>query len=231
MRREMPQSGFTLIEIAIVLVVIGLLLGGVLKGQELINSAKAKNMANDFRSIPVLVYGYQDKYRALPGDDPAARSHLGETANQIAAASAAGTAGNGRIDGPWDSAAANDETFVLWQHLRLAGLATGPTNTGDPGYLPRNADGGTIGIESAAQGGSLQPYIRGISGTYLMCSTSILGRLAKQIDRMVDDGNGASGQIRVVAASYARNAGSGLDNVSDPGSIDDASQYTVCMGF
>ena len=47
------QSGFTLIEIAIVLVIIGLLLGGVLKGQELINSAKVKNLATDFRNIPV----------------------------------------------------------------------------------------------------------------------------------------------------------------------------------
>ena len=52
------QSGFTLIEIAIVLVIIGLLLGGVLKGQELINSAKVKNLATDFRNIPVFIYGY-----------------------------------------------------------------------------------------------------------------------------------------------------------------------------
>ena len=55
------QSGFTLVEIAIVLVIIGLLLGGVLKGQELINSAKVKNLANDFRTIPTFVYAYQDK--------------------------------------------------------------------------------------------------------------------------------------------------------------------------
>ena len=57
------QSGFTLIEIAIVLVIIGLLLGGVLKGQELINSAKVKNLATDFKNIPVFIYGYQDKYK------------------------------------------------------------------------------------------------------------------------------------------------------------------------
>ena len=66
------QKGFTLVEIAIVLVIIGLLLGGVLKGQELINSAKVKNLANDFRSIPTFVFAYQDKFRALPGDDRAA---------------------------------------------------------------------------------------------------------------------------------------------------------------
>ena len=74
------QSGFTLIEIAIVLVIIGLLLGGVLKGQELINSAKVKNLATDFKNIPVFIYGYQDKFKALPGDDAnccGANGHLG----------------------------------------------------------------------------------------------------------------------------------------------------------
>ncbi len=74
------QSGFTLIEIAIVLVIIGLLLGGVLKGQELINSAKVKNLANDFRNIPVFIYGYQDKYKAIPGDDANVVTHLGAAA-------------------------------------------------------------------------------------------------------------------------------------------------------
>ena len=49
------QSGFTLIELAIVLVIIGLLLGGVLKGQELINSAKVKNMASDFKNVQVYI--------------------------------------------------------------------------------------------------------------------------------------------------------------------------------
>ncbi len=58
------QKGFTLVEIAIVLVIIGLLMGGVLKGQELINSAKVKNFANDFRSISSFVYAYQDRFKS-----------------------------------------------------------------------------------------------------------------------------------------------------------------------
>ena len=62
------QSGFTLVEIAIVLVIIGLLLGGILKGQELINSAKAKSFAQDFRTIQTALYGYQDRFKAIPGD-------------------------------------------------------------------------------------------------------------------------------------------------------------------
>ena len=69
------QSGFTLVEIAIVLVIIGLLLGGILKGQELINSAKVKNLANDFRVIPTYIYAYQDKFKSLPGDDTNVTTH------------------------------------------------------------------------------------------------------------------------------------------------------------
>src|SRR6187455_2765857 len=63
------QRGFTLVEIAIVLVIIGLLLGGILKGQEMITQAKIKNSIADFSGISAAYYGYQDRYRAIPGDD------------------------------------------------------------------------------------------------------------------------------------------------------------------
>src|SRR3954471_18671131 len=63
------QAGFTLVEIAIVLVIIGLLLGGILKGQEMITQAKIKNIINDFNGLSAAMYSYQDRYRALPGDE------------------------------------------------------------------------------------------------------------------------------------------------------------------
>ena len=63
------QAGFTLVEIAIVLVIIGLLLGGILKGQEMIIQAKVKNSITDFSGVSAAYYGYQDRYRAIPGDD------------------------------------------------------------------------------------------------------------------------------------------------------------------
>src|ERR1700688_3560780 len=96
MHRSKHQSGFTLVEIAIVLVIIGLLLGGILKGQELINSAKVKNIANDFRVIPTYIYAYQDKFRALPGDDKNVVAHVGGPT--VLPAPTPGD-GNGVIDG------------------------------------------------------------------------------------------------------------------------------------
>ena len=65
------QAGFTLVEIAIVLVIIGLLLGGVLKGQELIKSAKVKAYKSNADAITVALNGYLERFRALPGDDHA----------------------------------------------------------------------------------------------------------------------------------------------------------------
>ena len=73
------NHGFTLIEIAIVMVIIGLLLGGVLKGQELIVQARIKNIINDFNGIASAVYSYQERYRAYPGDDAKATRWAGVT--------------------------------------------------------------------------------------------------------------------------------------------------------
>ena len=62
------QNGFTLIEIAIVLVIIGLLLGGVLKGQELIQSARVRNLISQQDGIKAAYFGFLDRFRAVPGD-------------------------------------------------------------------------------------------------------------------------------------------------------------------
>ena len=212
------QSGFTLIEIAIVLVIIGLLLGGVLKGQELINSAKVKNLASDFKNVPVFIYGYQDKYKALPGDDSAADTHL------TAASSVSITPGdgNGVIAGTWNATATstNKESFYFWQHVRLAGFGPGATDTGSPDYIPKNAVGGKIGITNSLA----DTPITNMKGTYVVCSTSIPGKFAKQLDVTLDDGQTDSGSVMVTPASGAGAA----KKVSE---ITDDETYLVCMGF
>ena len=97
------QSGFTLVEIAIVLVIIGLLLGGVLKGQELINSAKVKNFASDIRNISTLIYAYQDQLPGTAGRRPQCCRPCGRngTANGTlcSAPNASPCPGNARING------------------------------------------------------------------------------------------------------------------------------------
>jgi prepilin-type N-terminal cleavage/methylation domain-containing protein len=186
------QSGFTLIEIAIVLVIIGLLLGGVMKGQELINSAKVKNLATDFRNVPVYVYGYQDKYHAIPGDDGNAQGHLGASAAQAASA----VAGNGVIQGAWNAGAGMTESNIFWQHVRMAGLAPGPTT--DPALSdlsPTNAMGGHIGITNSS---ATDVPIPGMTGSFIVCSDNVPGKFALQLDIALDDGVSTTGALRVL---------------------------------
>ncbi|MBX9847658.1 MAG: prepilin-type N-terminal cleavage/methylation domain-containing protein [Rhodocyclaceae bacterium] len=221
------QRGFTLIEIAIVLVIIGLLLGGVLKGQELINSAKVKNFAQDFRNIPLYIYGYQDKYKAIPGDDASATVR---NANATTASTPTGGIGNGVINGNWNSVTATDESYLFWQHVRLAGLATGPTSTADATYIPRNAEGGTIGIESGSNAyigpTTAAPVVQGLSGSYVICSTGILGKFAKQLDTTMDDGNTQTGSMRTVAGNHTRG-----NPALTTATVNDDTSYTVCLGM
>ena len=219
------QSGFTLIEIAIVLVIIGLLLGGVLKGQELINSAKVKNLANDFKNIPVYIYGYQDKFKALPGDDPAVATHVGG----VLATTPAGKQGNGIIDGAWDSTTQTDESWLFWQHIRLAGFGPGSTDTtnasGD--YIPKNAFGGILGVTNSTTNSPITAAPSsgpGIKGTYVVCSTAIPGKFAKQLDTTLDDGNTATGSVMVLDPAVATTS-------IVTTSVNDDTPYTVCMGY
>lgn len=221
------QKGFTLVEIAIVLVIIGLLLGGVLKGQELINSAKVKNFINDFKTVPLFIYGYQDKYRALPGDDRDVATHLGSAATNASVTLltvTSTTQGNGRIEGNYNSTTATDESVAFWQQVRLANLAAGNANFTDPAAaMPTNADGGRLGIQSTSP-------ITGMTGSYFVCSEGIQGKFAKQIDITLDDGNTATGSVRVASGTYAGTALTAVPTTGT-GGIDDNKTYIVCTAF
>ena len=161
------QSGFTLVEIAIVLVIIGLLLGGILKGQELINSAKVKNLANDFRVIPTYIYAYQDKYKALPGDDMLATTHV------------PGALNNGNGDGQIT------EYLGAPQHLALAGLITGTYN-GSTDFMT-SAQGGAVYIYNDSVGGRSGNGVR---------FDNLPDTFAQELDSKMDDGVATTGAVR-----------------------------------
>lgn len=167
------QSGFTLVEIAIVLVIIGLLLGGVLKGQAMIENAKIRNVTNDLNAIQAAFYAYQDRYKVLPGDDKLVTRFI-----------ASGPAGNGDsvIGGAYNSTTATDESVVFWQHLRYAGFVKGAgTDTANP----ISALEGKIGVEAAPQS---------LTG-HAVC-TSVPSKYAQGIDASLDDGVATTGDVR-----------------------------------
>ena len=144
------QAGITLVEIAIVLVIIGLLLGGVLKGQEIITNAKIKNLENDFNGITAAIYSYQDRYRALPGDDKRAHTRFPGLTQDKGDGNGNGKingAFNSGVDGDIDSGQNSGESRLFWLHLRSASLIKGEANP-DEIFLPINAFSGIIGVSS-----------------------------------------------------------------------------------
>lgn len=176
------NAGFSLVEIAIVLVIFGLLLGSVLKGQDLIDSAKAKSVAADARNTLTMLNAYQDRFRAIPGDDRSAGARFGTAAPL-------GGNGNGVIEGGWNDVS-GAESSLAWQHLRLANLAPGSGDAPSAGeWEPRNAAGGRIGLQS-------QPPFPGMRGRLFICQGNISGRVAQQVDTSLDDGRPNSGSVR-----------------------------------
>ena len=123
------QQGFTLVEIAIVLVIVGLLLGAVLKGQELIFNTKVKSTYNMSRETAAALYAYQDRYRVSPGDDNQATSRF-PTANPAV------TNGNGDGLIAYGSAcqaagvANAGENCNALHHMRVSGFISGSGNEG-----------------------------------------------------------------------------------------------------
>jgi len=214
------RGGFTILEVVIVLLIMGTVLAGFLRAQEMVTSARVKHLANDFHTIPTYLQQYQDRFHVLPGDDPAAGMHL---AGAMKASTPAAGQGNGSIDAAWNSTAATDESRLVWQHLRLAGLLDGPVDPADAQYTPRNLLGGSIGLSSISPA-LLQ--IAGMAGSFQLCSAAIPGRMARELDMLLDDGNTATGSVRVVAD------GSGLlaMPVATP-LVNDTRPYTVCMTF
>ena len=179
------QTGFTLIEIAIVLVIIGLLLGGVLKGQELITSARVRNLISQQDGVKAAYFGFLDRFRAVPGD-------YAQAITNIAGATVNGS-GNGQITANTVAGATNDEFIAVWEHLSRAGFINGSyTYAASPetsASVPTN------------------PYVRFIRVIYdniygdntgasrhnIKTGNQIPSDIMAEIDRKVDDGNPVGG--------------------------------------
>src|SRR5438309_976411 len=191
-------QGFTLVEIAIVLVIIGLLLGGILKGQEMITQAKIKNVIADFSGVSAAYHGYQDRYRAIPGDDPNAGSRW------TTAPAAFPGSGNGVVDGTYNNAcpavsiATTPESCMWWDHLRRAGFVSG-----NGAQQPFNAVPGQIGLQTG--NGAAAPaatMLNAAAGNgfvgLIMCSANLPDKIAIAVDTQTDDGQSATGTVRAL---------------------------------
>jgi len=176
MRRFKKQAGFTLVEIAIVLVIVGILLGGVLQGQQMIENSRIKGVVNDMNGVSAASNAYFDRYRALPGDEAAATMQA-----RGWGAGLAGGDGNGVLQmafaDTWANAGgAGNEQAGFWQALRSARFLPGAPAAIGVAALPRSSTGGLIGVVTGAY---TQP---GVS----ICASGLTHRQALGIDTLVD---------------------------------------------
>ena len=126
------RSAFSLVELSIVLVILGLLTGGILGGQSLIRAAELRSVTTDLSKYVTATYTFRDKYFAIPGDMNNAESFWGRDAN--CATTYTGTTaqpgtcngnGNGQITTPLGWGGNNREPEQAWKQLALAGLIEG----------------------------------------------------------------------------------------------------------
>lgn len=212
------QKGFTLVEIAIVLVIIGLLLGGILKGQELISSARVRNLADQNSGIQAAYYGFIDRYRQVPGDWSAANA---SPALGIAAAELIGGDGNGRIDNTVAEAAA------AWTQLAKSEFLGGGFTPAIAATLPANET--DYATDQAAPVNAFNGVLvltrnQGYTGTRANRLNLHMGRnvpvnIARELDLKVDDGLPNTGVLRLTIAD-------GTAAAFDP--INFAAQFAAC---
>lgn len=180
----MKNKGFTLVELAIVIVIIGLLVGGVLQGQELIKQSQIRRAVVDLRGYDTAIVIFKDKYKFLPGDFRGT------------------TVFSGTADGNQDGqiASAGVEKPLAWQHLSLAKLIKGSfTGVGEAAKpivgtnSPGTAFNGTTIV--ARYAGNFNAYPKnqlefgGLYATaYYAAEAAFTPDEARQMDEKIDDG-------------------------------------------
>jgi prepilin-type N-terminal cleavage/methylation domain-containing protein len=182
------QRGFSLLELAISLAVLAILAGGVLKGRELLNSARVQATLTDIANLETALSAFQARYSALPGD--------------FIAASAAGL-GNAAGDG--DGLIAGIESCAVFEHLQLSGFIQGS-------FTPGSDQSGECTAQSNMENQFSGHYllsntIQGANSrenamTLQLGATIPVSQLA-ELDRKIDDGNPLRGAVQVVNGEEA----------------------------
>lgn len=182
------RSGFTLVELSIVLVIIGLVVGGVIIGKDLIRNAELRAIISDVDRFKTSIATFKIKYNALPGDTPNATTYFGNTVSN----------GNGNSKIDYLGGAVGEEYYV-WQHLGAASMLAG-TYDGTTTNLPKSKLTGGLYRISFQTGiyqssGTMISY-NSMNTAYNLAHNAILTpQEAFSIDGKLDDGLADKGKV------------------------------------
>jgi hypothetical protein len=221
--QEAPlQKGLTLVEVVILLLIVAFLLAGALKGQELITSAKVKRVAGQIDEVRAAYFGFQDRFKALPGDYAAAALTLNCGSTPCLHGN-----GNGRILADETVSDANQvhEELLLWTHLSASGFLKGNyvMNDGEASPNDRNAPKNAYSVYvQLVFDGNYGVAASGNPRHNLKTGAQIPVSVLMELDRKVDDGKPYRGVLQFSA--YSSNAvvipqeggGSGCTTSADP---------------
>jgi prepilin-type N-terminal cleavage/methylation domain-containing protein len=207
-RLHQSRGGFTLIELSIVLVIIGLIVGGVLVGRDLIKAAELRSVITDKERFQTAVNTFRGKYDCLPGDCMNATTYFGTNpgcpdSNDNTGGTCNGN-GDGQIDNEGWAPGKVYEPTRFWQQLGEAGLVAGTFTGWFQGYLQPNSSAvsrlptGAIwwpNNEIGAWYGIQDNYLNLAQVTGEAWAPSISANDAYQLDRKIDDGNPNTGTM------------------------------------
>ena len=241
--RNLPtsRSAFTLVELSIVLVILGLLVGGVLAGQSLIHAAELRAATTEYTNYKTALGAFREKYSALPGDMTNAVKFWG--AAPAASSDADGPDGACMVtttpstdattcNGNGDGHIVDPEMFRAWQHLANAGLVEGVYTgvTSGPIATFMSAAGTNVPRSKLAQGGWTLIWLGSGGGSYFtinyrnalalganaMMSISngafLKAEDAYTIDMKIDDGKPNTGIVSAFPSASRPNCTAGTDD-------------------
>ncbi len=185
--KQSPRArGFTLVELAIVIVVIGLLLTAILKTTGLIGASQSQAIRASVADLSLAISQFRSQYGYLPGDMPTATSSI----PGVVAGSCSATA-NGNGDGQIDAG----EVACVPFHLFQAGLIKGGTGT-----IAFSLPSGNVTIRAiAASASAVSGFATSTRNVIEILNAPC--QIAQDIDNKMDDGNFLTGNVRASVVS------------------------------
>jgi prepilin-type N-terminal cleavage/methylation domain-containing protein len=211
------QNGFTLVELAIVMLIIGLLIGGILKGAAIVQNARVNKVISTVKEIEAATYTFKDSYGHFPGDSRYARNRVpgcsasnycinGDGNNFIASDGSDHVAWRSNIIAA-DRSTNGEENIQFWKHLALADLISIVVPSADPSKPawgsthPTSSFGGGFevyydGWMASGSGGGVSSHVMRFSyGLNTRADPVLQPSIAARIDKKMDDGDASSGDV------------------------------------